>query len=259
MAQGASGELASAHRDGLGSKTAWGRQSEPGTHLGAHPAVPPVPRPAYSHVACSVTGLRARPAETWLLGLTAIPPAPSHPRTQPHPRAAGGLPEQTWSTSCSLGAVCGVIRCSQGGGADPHVLPGKLGSRGKGRTLTPRGSATATVNNRAEWICCLPVSFANLSHAVMGTSSSQDARFGPGHVRTGHGFFLGSRWQPSRAGYFSLGYPNHKKPACQQETGSIPESGSSPGKGNGHPLQYSHLGNSTDRGAWRATVHGVAN
>jgi len=34
--------------------------------------------------------------------------------------------------------------------------------------------------------------------------------------------------------------------------------GRSPGEGNGHPLQYSCLQNSMDRGAWRATVHGVA-
>ena len=36
-----------------------------------------------------------------------------------------------------------------------------------------------------------------------------------------------------------------------------PESGRSPGEGNGNPLQYSCLGNPMDRGAWRATVHGV--
>ena len=30
------------------------------------------------------------------------------------------------------------------------------------------------------------------------------------------------------------------------------------GGGNGNPLQYSGLENSMDRGAWRATVHGVA-
>ena len=33
----------------------------------------------------------------------------------------------------------------------------------------------------------------------------------------------------------------------------------SPGKGNGNLLQYSHLGNSMDRGTWWATVHRVAN
>ena len=40
--------------------------------------------------------------------------------------------------------------------------------------------------------------------------------------------------------------------------GSIPGSGRSPGEGSGNPLQYSCLANSMDRGAWWATVHGVA-
>ena len=39
---------------------------------------------------------------------------------------------------------------------------------------------------------------------------------------------------------------------------SSPESGRSPGEGNGNPLQYSCLGNPMDRGAWQATVQGVA-
>ena len=30
-----------------------------------------------------------------------------------------------------------------------------------------------------------------------------------------------------------------------------------PGGGDGNPFQYSCLGNPLDRGAWRATVHGV--
>ena len=42
------------------------------------------------------------------------------------------------------------------------------------------------------------------------------------------------------------------------DLGSILGLGRSPGKGNGNPLQYSCLENPTDRGAWRATVHGVA-
>ena len=32
----------------------------------------------------------------------------------------------------------------------------------------------------------------------------------------------------------------------------------SPREGHGNPLQYSCLGNLMDRGAWQATVHGVA-
>ena len=41
------------------------------------------------------------------------------------------------------------------------------------------------------------------------------------------------------------------------DLGSIPESGRSPGEGNGNPLQYSCLENPMDGGAWEAAVHGV--
>ena len=47
-------------------------------------------------------------------------------------------------------------------------------------------------------------------------------------------------------------------PASAGDLGSIPGSGRSPGEGNGNPLQHSCLGNPTDRGAWLATVYGVA-
>ena len=46
-------------------------------------------------------------------------------------------------------------------------------------------------------------------------------------------------------------------PAMQESQGLIPGSGTSPGKGNGYILQYSCLENLMDKGAWRATVHGV--
>ena len=42
------------------------------------------------------------------------------------------------------------------------------------------------------------------------------------------------------------------------DVGSIAGSGRSHGKGSGNPLQYSCLGNPMDKGAWQATVHGVA-
>ena len=42
-----------------------------------------------------------------------------------------------------------------------------------------------------------------------------------------------------------------------RDTGSIPGSGRSPGKGNGNTFQYSCLENPMDRGAWQSTVHGV--
>ena len=55
---------------------------------------------------------------------------------------------------------------------------------------------------------------------------------------------------------------NGKESACNAgdtgDAGSIPGSGRSPGEGNGNTLQYSCLENSTDRGAWWATVQRVA-
>ena len=43
-----------------------------------------------------------------------------------------------------------------------------------------------------------------------------------------------------------------------RDVGSIPGLGRSPGGGKGNPLQYPCLENPMDRGAWQATVHGVA-
>ena len=64
------------------------------------------------------------------------------------------------------------------------------------------------------------------------------------------------------SGYQNLGFPGGsvgKESACDAgDPGSIPGSGKSPGEGNDNPLQYSNLGNPMDRGAWQATVHGVA-
>ena len=59
-----------------------------------------------------------------------------------------------------------------------------------------------------------------------------------------------------------LGFPggdSGKETSCNiGDAGLIPGSGRSPGEGNGNSLQYSCLENPMDRGAWWATVHGVA-
>ena len=47
-------------------------------------------------------------------------------------------------------------------------------------------------------------------------------------------------------------------PANAGGLGLIPWSGRSPGDGNGNPLQYSCVGNPTDRGDWWARIHEVA-
>ena len=50
-----------------------------------------------------------------------------------------------------------------------------------------------------------------------------------------------------------------KEPACSEgDLGWIPGLGRTPGVGDGNPLQYSCLEHSTNRGAWRATVHRVS-
>ena len=59
-----------------------------------------------------------------------------------------------------------------------------------------------------------------------------------------------------------LGFPGGavgKESVCNAgDPGSIPGLGRSPGEGNGNPLQYPCLENPMDRGAWWATVLGVA-
>ena len=60
-----------------------------------------------------------------------------------------------------------------------------------------------------------------------------------------------------------MGFPGgsvvKNPPVNARDAGLIPGSGRSPGVGNDNPLQASCLGNPMDKGAWWATVHGVAN
>ena len=59
-----------------------------------------------------------------------------------------------------------------------------------------------------------------------------------------------------------IGFPGGsagKESTCNEgDLGSTPRSRRAPGGGDGSPRQYPCLGNPVDRGAWRATVHGVA-
>ena len=58
-----------------------------------------------------------------------------------------------------------------------------------------------------------------------------------------------------------MGFPGgsvgKESPCNAGDVGLIPGSGRSPGGGHGNPLQYSYLENPRDRGAQRATVHGI--
>ena len=68
-----------------------------------------------------------------------------------------------------------------------------------------------------------------------------------------------SRYLNLHAGFGFPAGPDGKESSCSAgDLGSIPGLGRSPGGGHGDPLQYSCLETPRDRGAWRATVHGVA-
>ena len=73
-------------------------------------------------------------------------------------------------------------------------------------------------------------------------------------------FFL-QRHISSPVNEFLPGFPggsDGKESACNAgDLGSIPGLGRSPEGGHGNPLQYSHLENPMDRGAWQTTVHSV--
>ena len=69
-----------------------------------------------------------------------------------------------------------------------------------------------------------------------------EARFGCGQERLkGLLWWLSCKETPANAG----------------DMGSVPESGRSPGGGNGNPLQYSCLEDPMETGAWWAAVHGA--
>ena len=58
---------------------------------------------------------------------------------------------------------------------------------------------------------------------------------------------------------FFPGGSDGEESACYAgDPGLIPGWGRAPGVGNSNPLQYSCLENAMDRGAWQATVHGIA-
>ena len=72
--------------------------------------------------------------------------------------------------------------------------------------------------------------------------------------------------QPHGLQHFQASCPSPSPGACSNscplcsagDLSSVPVSGRSPGEGNGNSLQYSCLGNPMDRGAWQATVYGIA-
>ena len=109
------------------------------------------------------------------------------------------------------------------------------------------------VEGRAPWSHVVPL----YSGALWGPQSQENLMsFASAFYRP----FIRFSWRPY-VGAFPVAQMVKNPPASAGEAkdkGSIPGSGRSPGEGNGNLLQYSYLENSMDRGAWWATVHGVA-
>ena len=72
-------------------------------------------------------------------------------------------------------------------------------------------------------------------------------------------FYLNSRVMTKSGHYAEISFKVMKNlPANAENMSLIPGPGRSPREGNGNPFRYSCLGSPMDRGAWRATVPGVA-
>ena len=91
-----------------------------------------------------------------------------------------------------------------------------------------------------------------LQYNLLARREKKKQREPPLYALTYPGFTEGS----SEA--FPRGSMIKNLPANAGDGSFIPESGRSPGEGNGNPLPYSCLGDPMDRGAWQATIHGVA-
>ena len=90
-----------------------------------------------------------------------------------------------------------------------------------------------------------PLTGSNLSLLIKWSYVLFCSSFSSFHLLALFYYYLCIYWLPRWFG--------GKESACQAgDSGSIPGSGRSPGEGNGNPLQYSCLENSTDRGGWRA-------
>ena len=70
--------------------------------------------------------------------------------------------------------------------------------------------------------------------------------------------YVGSVTVSQRLPWWLSGKEAACNPGAAGDVGLITGSGRSAGGGHGNPVQFSCLENPMDRGAWQATVHGVA-
>ena len=108
--------------------------------------------------------------------------------------------------------------------------------------LQPTASCGVSSHLKMKWLCSV-----SLRIFFGGGKSSSNPITVAEHYHVLGGL---TRWRSGKESPANAG--------DSRNAGSIPGSGRSPGVGNGNPLQYSCLGNPIDRGAWWATVHGIA-
>ena len=134
---------------------------------------------------------------------------------------------------------------------EPGSIPGQP------TKISQTAQHDSLIKINSHWLSCCQAGrksfFLLLGSRKVVSPSAGDAKYSS----------ISSGWDLYRhQGVFAWGFPSgsdHKESACNAGDPSlILGSGRSPGEGNGKSLQYSCLGNPMDRGAWWATVLGVA-
>ena len=180
----------------------------------------------------------------------------SLPETQP--RAVHGMLEHDTSQHTTASTFQGqTFDC---GKLSPKIPSGSSNSS----TCCSRDGALASTP-----ICCGPFRANVFFSSVCSHGSAPNKDFGPlstssapwpHTVSLGEGLGLAlTFWSGVRSGWgFQDDSAVKYLPVNVGDSGSIPGWGRSPGGGNGNLLKCSCLEDSMDRGAWEATVHGVA-
>ena len=112
------------------------------------------------------------------------------------------------------------------------------------------------------WILCEPLGYSLLDSSVRGIAPRRILEWraisssrGSSKPRVNPSLLWLLHFQVDSGGTAVNNLPADV--AASRNLGSIPGSETSPGAGNGSPLQYSFLGEPMDREAWQDIVHGV--
>ena len=151
-----------------------------------------------------------------------------------------------------MGSIPGLGRSPGGGQPTPVFLPGKFHGHEPGR-LQSIGLQRVGQDWRNLARTHIPVkpptSLRSWTEPTPLNVSSLPLYY--------HHYYCSCMWWERLTHAVPSGGSDGKESACSARD-LIPGSGRSPGEGHGNPLLYSCLENPMDRGAWWATVHGVA-